>query len=91
MTTVNTTNDQSNDNLKSNLGARRRSRVGLAIAVAGVAVTLTGVGVIAGEAMASGAATQPRNVVVGHDNRPQAPVVHGQLVDDWPWTPQATP
>jgi hypothetical protein len=96
MTTVNGLNDQSNESLKLNLNPVRRTRVGLAIAVAGLAVALTGFGggILAAGAMAPGHGTHPRDVVVGNENRPQAPEVHGQLVDDWPWTPQvpsATP
>ena len=96
MTTVNGRNDQSNDILKSNLNSPRRARVGLAIAVAGVAVALTGFGggILAAGALAPGLSTHPRDTVVGNQNRPPAPEVHGQLVDDWPWTPQvpsATP
>jgi hypothetical protein len=98
MTPVNKTIDQSHRPSYSKTRTARPSRLALAAAGAGLVVALTGLGV---GAFMAGAASQHGselydNVVgnVGHQLAPNSQVIpelHGQQVDDWPWSTQASP
>lgn len=85
-------NDQSHDNANSGAHPVRHARLKLAVAVAGIAVVLTGMGVGAfvAESAASRSSTQLRDVVVDNVGRPLVPHMQGQPIDDWPWSSQTT-
>ncbi len=92
MTTVNMLNDRSHDILVPGSHPVRHARLRLAVAVAGITVVLTGVAVSATvlPAMASRSGTQLQDSWSGHVGSQLRPDVHGQPIDDWPWSTRTT-
>lgn len=97
MTPVNTVIDRSHRSHYSDERATRRSRLALFVAGAGLVVAVAGIGAgafIAGTAVSGHGTQQYDNVVGTNVQAPNSQVVpgsHGQQVDDWPWSSQASP